>query len=186
MKATKIGLGAIAIAAAAVGWRGTAGAHGFPGPYADNSSHTFVSIEPTESEFLYWNHFVYYTYTQYGDRTDLSTSERGWNDYTATTDVYWYTLDQWAFDMDYPGVTVHGDSLCVAPMSDNKCDQFRVRISNGAAATSEANQWQLVCHEFGHTVGFDDSIPEPGLGCMSGGGAGWLSDHEIAHINERY
>lgn len=49
-----------------------------------------------------------------------------------------------------------------------------------------SSEWQGVCHEIGHTVGFRDPGAESGVGCMSGGGTGWLSTHEIEHINGAY
>jgi hypothetical protein len=162
----------------------SASAHGFPGRYADNRDHWSVTVEPTEEQRSYWNHFVHFSLFGQYDPTDLIIHEQ--SSYTSSVDIYWYSLEQWAFNNDYPGVTVHGDVICEATLSGNACDRFRLRLSEGARATSEANQWHLVCHELGHTIGFDDSVPEPGQGCMSGCGCGVLSTHERGHVNAKF
>ncbi len=88
-----------------------------------------------------------------------------------------------------PGVA---DALCVefwgTPQSGSpRCNQSRLRFNRDWMLSTSADQKrQGSCHEIGHSLGFDDSQPEPGSGCMSGGPNGVLTAHEINHINAFY
>ena len=115
---------------------------------------------------------------QYAARTQLDVLEV---EYTLNTDAYWRVTPEIefadAYCMEYVGTHTGLD----------KCQRARIRFGEDWVDTySTHEKAQGSCHELGHTVGFDDSIPESNLGCMSGGGQGVLSSHEIAHINGMY
>ena len=111
---------------------------------------------------------------QFGSRTDLNTFA---TTYSPSTDVYWFVTSTGP---------AAADAVCVTYIGST-CDQERIRFNTNWAATQTLNQKrQGACHEIGHTVGFDDSQPEVNTGCMSGGGLGVLSAHEIGHINNLY
>lgn len=75
---------------------------------------------------------------------------------------------------------------CNRLLTSTKCDHWHIIFDRGLRFTPLNNQKRGVCHEIGHSLGFDDSQPEPGQGCMSGGGLRRLSGHEIHHIDEQY
>jgi len=112
----------------------------------------------------------------------MVASEVAYGSYTIHTDVYWFATT----------AVSSSDALCVRWADQNstpkKCNQVRVRhpwkkVFDG---TSDNTWKQGICHEVGHSVGFDDSSPETSAGCMSGGSNGTLSTHEINHINNQY
>jgi hypothetical protein len=166
--------------AAPVGAR-TVDAHGFgtsanPDHYvADGMPHTYASTESTASEKITmeaW--FNGRMTTQYDQRTDMTVLSVG---YTSFTDAYWYVTT----------AVGTADATCMNLLAGNICERVRIRFNTTWAANQTTNEKrQGACHEIGHSVGFDDSIPEVATGCMSGGGLGVLSAHEIGHINDQY
>lgn len=56
---------------------------------------------------------------------------------------------------------------------------------DGGGSGHEPKATARVCHEFGHTVGFDDGGLTD-LSCMDGGGWSGLSSYEINKINGKY
>lgn len=157
-------------------------AHGFGGTHyvADDRSHTYVT---TESDISYRSkvdpHFDSVMYNQYYVRTDLTGGEH--STYYTYTDVYWYVTTE----------VSTSDAACVrwynSTSTPKKCDQVRVRLAQARVdVVSDDTLRQGICHEVGHSVGFDDSQPETNTGCMSGGSNGTLSTHEIGHINGWY
>ncbi|MEK7424424.1 MAG: hypothetical protein AAB131_11360 [Actinomycetota bacterium] len=151
---------------------------GFGPPYpwfADAMPHTYTSTEGTVAEKLSMlSIFNDRMINQYDARTDIITQPVS---YTSSTDVYWF-VD--------PAVGT-ADTLCMNLISSNICNRFRIRFNTTWAANQTIDQKrQGACHEIGHTVGFDDSVPQIALGCMSGGGLGILSTNEIWDINAGY
>ncbi|MDF1598112.1 MAG: hypothetical protein P1T08_18745 [Acidimicrobiia bacterium] len=159
----------------------TALAHGFgtsanPDHYvADSSYHTWAETESSDGEYYAMiGSWLAAINGQLRDRTDMSVGQQTYN---TNTDVYWYVT---------PSVGT-ADATCVDFSSSLVCNQVRVRFNTTWAYTySSAQRQQGACHEIGHSVGFDDSQPENNTGCMSGGGQGVLSSHEIGHINAQY
>lgn len=157
------------------------GASANPDHYiADSNFHTWVSTEGTQAHFNYLDPLFDGRMTsQFGNSTDMVVQELG--SYTTTVDVYWFAT---------PAVS-SSDATCMAwfdaGSTPPKCEQVRVRLPESKIGTIPVDQWrQGICHEVGHSVGFDDSIPESSTGCMSGGPNGVLSTHEINHINGQY
>lgn len=172
-----VGFGLLALPALGHGFGTTAN----PDHYiADSNFHTWVSTEGTQAHFNYLDPLFDGRMTgQYGNRTDLSVGELG--SYTSTVDVYWFAT---------PDVT-SADATCMAwfdaGSTPPKCERVRVRLAESKIGVVSDDQWrQGICHEVGHSVGFDDSVPEVNTGCMSGGPNGVLSSHEINHINGQY
>lgn len=147
---------------------------------ADSSYHTWASIETSNpDDHALMDPVVDGRMTgQYIGRTDLSGGEVTYNQYT---DAYWYMT------ASTPGVA---DTVCKDLMTQywpDKCGRARIRFEEVYFRnTTDNDRKQGACHELGHTVGFDDSIPENNTGCMSGGPNGTLSTHEINHINYQY
>lgn len=156
-------------------------AHGFgstasPSHYvADGMPHTYGTTEAnisdrTAMESVFNDRIV----NQYGIRTDLSVLQVT---PTAYTDAYWYVTT----------ATSTADATCMSLAATGVCESARIRFNTLWVRQQSLNEHrQGACHEIGHTVGFDDSVPEYQLGCMSGGGLGILSSHEIGHINAQY
>lgn len=156
-------------------------AHGFgtsasPDHYvADSSHHTWAETEGTDGEYnAMIGSWLFAINNQLRDRSDMTVGQQS---YDSNTDVYWFVT---------PSVGV-ADALCVDYSAPLICNQVRVRFNTSWAYSTSANgRRQGACHEIGHSVGFDDSQPENNTGCMSGGGLGVLSSHEIGHINAQY
>lgn len=169
--------------AAIVAPAGSTAAHGFgtsanPDHYiADGPGHTWISVETNASHRNYLDPLFDGRMTgQYGARTDMTVAEL--TTYINTVDVYWEaTLS-----------VTSSDAQCMQWVVYNQiCDRVRIRHPESKIGVASANTWrQGMCHEIGHSVGFDDSSPENAIGCMSGGGVGVLSSHEIGHINAQY
>lgn len=113
---------------------------------------------------------------------------------TAQTDVRW---QQRYIPSGYYGLT-----NCLDLNSNNRCDQWRVRIDYGLmqdyANTPPGEARHTACHELGHTVGVrhygQDGVPNPdpsGHSCMRSGDFGdgstpyhtYGPHHISAHIN---
>lgn len=116
-----------------------------------------------------------------GDRTQLDVPAMT---YTTNTDAYWYVIS------DVPGGVA--DATCMEYFGSQhegavRCNRTRIRfVRSWAQNQTKYEKRQGACHEIGHSLGFDDSQPENNTGCMSGGGLGVSSAHEINHINSTY
>lgn len=181
--ATALGVVCLLLAVLGVG---IASGHGFglsadPDHYvADSSIHTWVSTE-TDPAYLNRMENVFDTRmtNQYGARTVLSVQKLP--AYTTDVDAYWFST---------ASIGSEADATCMdlntAPNPD-QCRRARIRFRDGWVMEAIlAQRKQGACHEIGHTVGFDDSVPENNIGCMSNGPNGVLSDHEIGHINAQW
>lgn len=169
---------------------GVASAHFFDGRYADNDQHRFVSIESNDSHFeeldehfspsMYWDFEV-------DTDNDINTINDGRQSSVPGTnvDVYWYATDQNNFSKP----TVLGDATCMVTMSDNKCDQFRVRFNEDRLiGSSTAQKGHTVCHEISHTFGANNGLTEDN-GCWPQSKYSLdtdLNSHEIDHLKDRY
>ncbi len=161
-------------------------AHGFglsanpDHPVADSFFHTYVSIESNEyHRGLMEAPFVSRMEDQYGDRTDMYAYQLA--SYDSTVDAYWYAT---------PVTNGVADATCMdlnTTPNPDQCRRTRIRFEESWLESASLNQRrQAACHEIGHSVGFDDSIPENDTGCMSNGPNGTLSSHEIGHINDQW
>lgn len=163
-----------------------AAAHGFADNHyvADNSEHTWISTEPTQSERDIMQPFVDdRMVNQWDARTQLTSNKQ--SSYHDNVDVYWFVTESLT-------AGAAADATCIAFTSgtqggQSRCNRARIRFRTSWMLSTSADQKrQGACHEIGHTVGFDDSVPEASIGCMSGGPNGVLTTHEINHINAFY
>ena len=103
----------------------------------------------------------------------------------ARVDVYWYAADESHFSRP----TILGDATCMKTMSNNKCDQFRIRFNEDTLIGNSASQvGHTVCHEIGHTLGSDDGLAED-EGCWPQSKYSLDTDltvHEIDHLKDKY
>jgi hypothetical protein len=119
-------------------------------------------------------------YNQYAP-TDVNVLEVAYHNQGATdyVDVQWL-----ARDLQPP---VAGTAICNVwtNQSTRVCNHFHTEFDNNPVpgATTKKN---IVCHEIGHTLGFDDHTHNPPSGCLGGGGQGVLDSHEKFHLNTRY
>lgn len=148
----------------------------FTGAFADSATHTWWDgNEQNAGELANWGvRMNTVMNNQYGNRTDMAVAETTTHGTCATsncTDISWN-----ATNLPTP---LAGTATCAEGLANNICDHWHVSFDND---TNGSNQ--QVCHEIGHTVGFDDIPNNPG-GCM-GGGAGALNTHEIGHIDARW
>lgn len=159
-------------------------AHFFTGSgrYADTSTHTWWDgWESEPGELAIWGPYVEDSmYDEYHDRTDLVVSKFAYHYNSSYT--YPYTDFSWgAINLPTPK---GGDAVCNAGfLSNNRCDHFHIQFDNDPA--SEQVRRSAVCHEIGHTVGFDDGATWSG-GCIGIGSQYTLHSYEIYHINSRY
>ena len=162
----------------------------FGGRYADNDQHRYASIESKDSHHNELNPFV--TDSMHSDYeldtdNDINTINDGRQSAVPGThvDVYWYAADESHFSRP----SVLGDATCKKTMSNNKCDQFRIRFNEDKLIGNTAGQiGHTVCHEIGHTLGSDDGLTDD-EGCwpQSKYSLGTdLIDHEINHLKDRY
>ncbi|HHC08170.1 MAG TPA: hypothetical protein ENK55_05590 [Actinobacteria bacterium] len=149
-------------------------------PVADSFFHTYVSVEANEyHEGLMEGVFISRMEDQYGARTDMAAYRL--SSYDSTVDAYWY-----ATPVTYGVADATCMDLDTAPNPD-QCRRTRIRFEEAWLESASLNQRrQGACHEIGHSVGFDDSVPEHQTGCMSNGPNGTLSSHEIGHINAQW
>ena len=167
-----------------------AAAHYFGGRYADNDQLRYASIESNDSHYNELNPFV--TDSMHSDYeldtdNDINTINDGRQSAvpSARVDMYWYAADESHFSRS----TILGDATCMKTMSNNKCDQFRVRFNEDTLIGNTASQvGHTVCHEIGHTLGSDDGLTED-EGCWPQSKYSLdtnLTVHEIDHLKDRY
>ena len=162
----------------------------FGGRFADNDQHRYASIESNDAHFdeldPYFSGSMFSDYEVDTDN-DINTINNGrqTNRPANHVDVYWYATSQ----NNLPSSTAVGSSTCVSPMSNNKCDQFRIKFSEDNLIGSSHEQLaHTVCHEIGHTFGSDDGHTAS-VGCWPQSTFsldGDLSDHEVDHLRDRY
>ena len=155
--------------------------------YTDDRDFNRVSAESTYGDHTEFSPIVnYLVHREWGLRTDLSdrsllrdTSPASW------IDVYWYMTP----GTNFSSAAVIGDTICKRWKSTKVCDQNRVRFAERllvrkSPTYTTTQKYQVVCHEFGHAVGFGHGTT--GRSCMDGGGNGKISWYEIQKVNGRY
>lgn len=165
-------------------------AHYFGGRYADNDQHRYASMESNDAHHSELNPFVTDSmHSEYELGTDnyINTINDGRQSGVPGThvDVYWYAADKSHFSRP----TVLGDATCMKTMSNNKCDQFRIRLNEDVLIGNTARQiGHTVCHEIGHTLGSDDGLTDK-EGCWPQSKYSLGTDlipHEIDHLKDKY
>lgn len=153
----------------------TGSASSFTGPYADGAWHSYNTIEPTTNQRKHWD----WRFNTQGaewpyEPTDLTISHTGST--AGWVDVVWEEVPQ------TPGIAV---TSCVTPLSGNRCDQFLIQFENTLNLYHSQVMTNAVCHEFGHTVGFDDGGWQA-ASCMTGANSSRLRWWERSLVNNRY
>lgn len=180
-----------AVAALAVAFASTASADFFGGRYADNDQHRYQSIECNDADHTELNKYVKGSMRKdYEDQTndDINTILTPRDCGTippSTVDVYWYATDK----NNLPSPTAWASVKCVDTLSNNKCDQFRMRFNEDTlVGASKPQKKHTVCHEIAHTLGSDDGDQSPD-GCFPQSTvslAKKLNQHEINHLKAKY
>jgi len=136
-------------------------AHSFGLIKADGAHHTYGSDESTLDDQLYWNHFVHFqSELEYENRTDLNMVEIARFKWKDADDVIWFAADL--------ANGVGGDEVCRKKNRNwwdlNRiCNRARVRFNeNLTRRINDLTAFEIVCHEFGHTLGFQHR----NSGCM--------------------
>lgn len=161
-----------------------AAAHGFAvNSVGDNQLHTWISTETTQGDLDIMQPYVDdRMVNQWDARTQLESQKL--TTYSDNVDFYWFVTNAAP-----PGAA---DAACVEFWGTGvngipRCNRTRIRFNRDWMLANSADQKrQGACHEIGHSLGFDDSVPENHVGCMSGGPNGTLSTHEINHIDAFY
>lgn len=146
----------------------------------DNKLMTHRSIECNRYDFLRFNHFVYYTYKKYASITNLSErqlSPRPCGSASKHDDVYWYATRQ----SNFSSSSSQGDYRCFRKNFRNACDRGRIRFLETRV---DRNNWNLVCHEIGHHIGFSHGTSRQN--CMDGGNNAVIDNNMRRRINSRY
>lgn len=172
-----------ALVGAALAAAGSANAHAWKTPYADNSNHTYChsSLNTTVKDA---SHDAFQDSLAYP--TDMTVSFLG--ECNSTDDE---KTDVWVFKGNY-GSDWRGQYQCWQTLSGSRCETANVKI-NTNVITSLSQTRKTMCHEVGHSVGLVhyDSAPSgnPGPSCMISGTStvSTYSAHEKSgHINARY
>jgi len=163
-----------------------AAAHDFGLIKADGAHFTYASDEDTNSDHNFFSQYVNdQNELEYEDRTDLNMVRKARWDWNDTTDGVWFATS--AANLD----DAAGDEVCRKKSGwawNRKCDRARIRFLE----TADDLWWgtgefisELVCHEFGHALGFehrDSACMNDGLQGVSG----TLNSHMINHVNDEY
>lgn len=147
----------------------------FTAPFADGTWHSHISVESNPAERADWEwRFIGPGAEEPFEVSDLSVNKA--STYTSTTDVYY-------FQQQGSGAA---DATCMDFKSNGRCEQFRIRFYSDFADTHSSHMKNnAVCHEFGHTVGFDDGGLNGGS-CMTGGDNTRLAGWEVLQLNSLY
>lgn len=158
--------------------------------YADNADHYFARVNLTTDGTTAANWGI----TELNSRTDMAT----FNDGTcqSNTDICFYDADYetspWIQSVSW-WETHNGLAHCNRASGlfglGNRCERWYVLFNTAkmnGMTTSEIQE--LGCHEVGHTVGLkhttnDDSCMKTDL---AGRSSKTLSQHDIAHVDNRY
>lgn len=99
----------------------------------------------------------------------------------STVDVVYFVTP------DLTNTSAYAETSCTAPVAGNKCDRFVIRINERSLTQNLPSHMKnnLVCHELGHTVGFNDG-GTTGSSCMTSGQNSRLGWWEVATINASY
>lgn len=157
-----------------------AGAAPFAVKFADSSGQSHITIDVNAPDVTEWQ----WRFDGAGaevpyEPTDMNIYKV--DAYRTYTDVAWYV-------QDIPGNDGGGEAWCHLDLASdpvNKCDQRRIRIDDTAVDNTSHMQNNLVCHEFGHSVGLRDGGTIAST-CMTGGDNTQLRWWEINQINGKY
>jgi hypothetical protein len=168
---------AITLGIALVGVATTAGADYFGDYFADNSNHTFfiAGMGPA------WTTSVRAAMTQLANDTDMTRDEV--SSHTDAVDVVFA-------NGDYGDTTWCGRYSCIdwrSPKCFHSHININTRNNNGCPTDYSAFQKKYVlCHEIGHSIGFNHEPSDRGT-CMA---EDWqwavLSTHDKNHVNNHY
>lgn len=154
-----------------------AGPTPFAAPFADDYSHSHISVESDPGDRFYW--WIRMNSSLEGDYepTDLNVWEA--QSYATWVDLYWYVTPT------LPNPAAAADTTCMAWVDGQRCGRFRVRIKEDAINLTQLQEENLTCHEVGHTVGFRDGGTD-GTSCMDGGNNAVIGLWEWFWINVHY
>ena len=141
--------------------------------YANNSNHRWATTESNSADRNEWLWRFRGPGGEYAvEPTDLTFSE--WAVPETWLDVWWFVQTQ----------TPAGKVWCSHSHS-GICNRFYLTISETAENLPSNIQNNLVCHELGHTIGFNDGGTLQ-TSCMTGGHTAKYNTAEINMINSRW
>jgi len=151
---------------------------------ANDARHSYVSIEPNKKERDLWQPiFRGPGGEQVYDHTDIELYESIISNHGTgeppDVDVRWHVT---------PEAASIGEYTCDHKGSSGICISAQIRIHDDAyfyPGMTELLRNNLVCHELGHSVGFNDGGTSS-TSCMTGGNNNKLDPYEIRAINLQY